>query len=96
MITRVKHLQESLQRFNPEARLEYELDVQGISPATQCTIVPIKLGGADADSIIEERDELDARCDELLDGLKAISAEVKNEKPDIKTIKNEIKKLNLE
>lgn len=37
-ITHVKHLQEALARFSPDARLSCEVDVQGPSPATDCVI----------------------------------------------------------
>lgn len=38
MITKVQHLIDALSRFNPDARLTYELDVQGVSPATECSV----------------------------------------------------------
>ena len=34
----VKELIESLQRFNPEARLEHEVEVSSHSPATLCKV----------------------------------------------------------
>lgn len=43
MITHVKHLTEALARFNPDARLEYQLEVQGPSPMTQCNITATEL-----------------------------------------------------
>lgn len=37
----VKELIEELQRFNPEARLEQEVEVDGASPSTSCLVVNI-------------------------------------------------------
>ena len=34
----VKELIEELQRFNPEARLEHEVEVQSYSPSTLCSV----------------------------------------------------------
>lgn len=66
MITQVKYLTEALQRFNPEARLEFELDVRGISPQTECTVTVL---GENPKKLADVEEELEA-SNESVDGLK--------------------------
>lgn len=74
MITQVKHLQEALQRFNPDARLEYELDVQGASPATQCTVTISRDDptAKQLDDMEAENNKLDERNTDLTNALEEI------------------------
>jgi len=69
----VKELLEELQRFNPEARLEHEVEVCGVSPATQCTVI----GGSfdDIEELKRQAKDLDERNDELLLACKKIRSE---------------------
>lgn len=66
----VKELIEALQRFNPEARLTHEVEVDGVSPSTECTVI----GGCfdDIEQLKEESRELDDRNNELIEVCNAI------------------------
>lgn len=81
-ITHVKHLQEELQRFNPDARIESPLDVQGVSPSTLCVITSTR------------EDQLQKKINELYDDLKGLEKRLENireecseETPNIEKIK---------
>lgn len=39
--THVRDLTEELKRYDPLARLEFEVEVDGISPATQCRVLTL-------------------------------------------------------
>lgn len=81
MITQVKHLQEALQRFNPDARLKYELDVQGASPATQCIVTTPK------------RDELESELEKAESKIEELEIDVKDYKEAVVNIKAAITNL---
>lgn len=77
----VKELLEELQRFNPEARLEQEVEVGGHSPNTICTI----LAGETAKDIkLEELqdalDKIDLESEERIEAIKELKGIMESEK----------------
>lgn len=82
-ITHVKHLQEALQRFNPDAYLEPHLDVQGVSPQTLCVIT-----SGSEDGLQGKIDELMDEVEKLEKKLTGIEEECENESPSIEKIKS--------
>lgn len=76
MITKVKYLSLELARFNPEARLKYELLISGC-PACECIVTT---DGHDQEilDVLEENEDLDDRNEELLLALQKINTVLKS------------------
>lgn len=74
--TYVKDVVAELARFNPEARLVRELEIDGVSPMVACDICDAALGktAAALKELERENLDLDTRNDELLFGLQKIKA----------------------
>lgn len=84
MITHVKHLTEALQRFNPDARLSDDLDVQSVSPATNCTITSEGFQGR---SFLEDKiTELEGKIEDMEPLLNKIRDELDGKSPNISQI----------
>lgn len=70
----MKDIIQDLSRFNPNARVEEDVDIQGVSPETACRIETI--GSEEAADRLEEleseNENLDARCSELVTAITKI------------------------
>lgn len=83
MITHVKHLQEALQRFNPEAQLSDELEVQSVSPWTDCNIRSASFCGKDSyetriSTLEDEIEKLEGIIGEIKDVLDSASPNIED------------------
>lgn len=74
----VKHVIEELNRFNPEARVEDDVEIKGHSPATQCTIRVV--GSPTKDEYIEELEEKIEKMEEGINMAIALAEEDNKEK----------------
>ena len=90
IITHVKHLTEALARFDPDAKLEFEMDVQGIAPASRCSVTYAGISENPID-LKESNADLDERNDELIKALEAIKDEIAKDKPNMEAIKEAVK-----
>lgn len=85
-ITHVKHLLEALQRFNPDAYLEPQLDVQGTAPQNLCVITSAGFHGKQ--ELSDEIEDLEEKVEALEKKLWEVSEECEKESPDIKKIES--------
>ena len=80
----VKQVIEDLQRFNPEARIEEEVEVSGASPAVSCLIAVVgneTLTG-ELERITGERDDVLEKIDSLRDALSNVKESLYEKKYD--------------
>lgn len=82
----VEHVIEELRRFNPQARIEEDVEIDGVSPATSCLIKivgsqtlqdAIKALEEENDELEEEKNKIELdleKVEELLEGGKADEA----------------------
>lgn len=79
----VRHLLEDLARFSPDARIEEEVEVSGVSPATSCQIETIGslLTSSRLAQLEDDNDSLDKRNDELIDALEKAKKYLEDKKP---------------